>query len=295
MYKFNIEPQLQTAFPFKAPPFFMNKITHIDDGLYGQICPDFREFRTDGLRDPLGEEQFSPVNGLVHRYPNRVLLITTHQCFGYCRFCTRKRNWGTASPFFSNFNKIIRYISSHKSIDEAIISGGDPLTLTDSKLAFILKAFKRISHIKTIRIATRALTFQPARITKSLLKILKTAFPIYMMTHFNHPAELDCAVSKKTKELVSHGIILMNQSVLLKGINDNKKTLEHLSSKMIASGIIPYALHQLDYTSSIQHFRVSAGQGRRLIEAMRKNFSGIGIPHYVLDRKHGKGKKFLII
>ncbi len=286
---------LSQKYPFKSTPFFLNKALRSKPGLLKQIFPTTEELSSKGMRDPLNEESYSPIPGLVHRYPNRVLLLTTNDCFGYCRFCTRKRNWGKDSPFWGNFPHIITYLKNHPNINEVIISGGDPLTIPIEKISRFIDSFHKIRHIRILRISTRVLTFSPQTITLKYCKTLSQFTPLYFMTHFNHPDEINELTEKSIKMLRKHGILLMNQSVLLKGINDSQKTLEELSQKLINNGVVPYALHQLDYTESTQHFKVSPAVGRKLIKGMRKKFSGIGIPHYVLDGKNGTGKSFLII
>lgn len=279
----------------KASATFLALAKKHPQGLLKQITPDIRELVSNGMRDPLAEENHSPIPGIVHRYTRRALLLTTNTCFSYCRFCTRKRNWDAPSPFFTNYKRILKYLTQNKKINEVIISGGDPLTLPKSKIGKLIRDLVKIEHLTHLRISTRVLTFSPQVITPDLCRSLVSRAPTYLMTHFNHPAEITAETGKAIRLLRKNGIILLNQSVLLKGINDTIPILEQLSSVLIQEGVIPYALHQLDYTSTIQHFKVPVARGKKLIEAMRKDFSGIGIPHYVLDQKEGKGKRFLVL
>jgi lysine 2,3-aminomutase len=283
--------------PFLCTPHFMRLIRLGGEPLRQcrlrrQVEVDERELLRTGLTDPLAEEHHTPIPGLVHRYPDRVLLLPTFECFSHCRFCTRKRKWGEQSPFFANQERIFRYISKHDRIAEAIISGGDPLTLSDAELGRIIGRLARISHVKVLRVATRCLTFQPGRITARTARILGGFPVVYFTAHFNHPAEITDLARKKCLLLRRHGLILINQSVLLKGVNDDLKTLKALCRGLLEIGIKPYALHQLDLTVSTQHFKVPLKKGLRLISSLRKDFTGIGIPHYVLDRPGGKGKIF---
>jgi len=285
--------KITKLFPFKSTPYFLNLITKENDSLYRQIIPSKAELKSRGMSDPLYEEKYMPVPNLVHRYPKRVLLLTTNNCFGYCRFCTRKRNWGAANTFFDYFDKIFEYIANHKEINEVILSGGDPLLLQTKELNKIFETLNKIDSIKIVRIGSRILTFYPLGVTKELLDVLHYEGILFFLTHFNHPDEITKETMIAVQKIRERGIILLNQSVLLKGINDTQAVLESLSFKLLSCGIKPYALHQLDKTRSTQHFRVLISKGRRLIKEMRKNFSGIGIPHYVLDRPKGKGKIFL--
>jgi lysine 2,3-aminomutase len=262
------------------------------DPLRLQVAVDGRELSLAGLDDPLAEERHSPVPGLVHRYPDRVLLLPTFECFGYCRFCTRKRKWGVKSPFFDNIGRILGYVAKRRGIAEAIISGGDPLTLSDAELGTIVRGLGRIGHVKVLRIATRCLTFQPDRITARTAKVLGGFPAVFFTTHFNHPAEISPSALEKCRLLRGHGLILINQSVLLKGVNDDLPALRALNRALLEAGIKPYALHQLDLTASTQHFKVPVKKGLRLIAGLRRDFTGIGIPHYVVDRPGGKGKVF---
>lgn len=285
--------KITKLFPFKSTSYFLNLIIKENDGLFRQIIPSEDELKSRGMSDPLYEEKYMPVPNLVHRYPNRVLLLTTNDCFGYCRFCTRKRNWGVENKFFDNFDKIFEYLTNHKEITEVILSGGDPLLLDLKQLKKIFEALNKIDSIKIVRIGSRILTFNPLGITNELLNVLNYKKILFFLTHFNHPNEITEKTIVAVQKIRERGLILLNQSVLLKGINDAQAVLESLSFKLLSCGIKPYALHHLDKTLSTQHFRVSIHKGRRLIKEMRKNFSGIGIPYYVLDQPKGKGKKFL--
>ena len=285
--------KITKLFPFKSTSYFLNLITKENDGLFKQIIPSKAELKSRGMSDPLYEEKYMPVPNLVHRYPNRILLLITNDCFGYCRFCTRKRNWGVENTFFDYFDKIFAYITNHKEITEVILSGGDPLLLEIKELNRIFDALNKIDSIKIVRIGSRILTFNPQGVTKELLDVLNYKGILFFLTHFNHPDEITKETMIAVQKIRERGIILLNQSVLLKDINDTQAVLESLSFKLLSCGIKPYALHQLDKTRSTQHFRVSIAKGRQLIKEMRKKFSGIGIPHYVLDRPKGKGKIFL--
>ena len=273
---------------------FKNLIKKYGRPLLIQVLPQrSKEKSGTGIKDPLSEEKYSPLPCLIHRYEDRVLLLTTGVCFSYCRFCTRKRNWKKDLNFKENFQKIINYIKKREYIKEVILSGGDPLTLDDSYLSYILSKIRDIPSIKVTRLATRALTYNPSRITENLIKILSKTFPLYLMTHFNHPAEISDLAVKKAKDLCKRGIILLNQTVLLKGINDSEKILTELSYRLLSAGIKPYALHLLDEVEGVSHFKVSAQKGKSIIKKMRLSKTGIGIPHLIKDLTYGKGKRLV--
>lgn len=256
-----------------------------------QVLPDPREFRHNGKNDPLKEERYSPFPGLIHRYPDRVLLILTSSCFSHCRFCTRKRNWNT--PVSVSFPNLREYLRTHPKIKEAILSGGDPLCLSDTDLKKIIQEIKGISSLSVYRLASRALTFHPERITQTLLDILKPLRPLYFMTHFNHPDELSESACEKALMIQKQGIMILNQSVLLKSINDSPEVLAQLHNKLISTGIKPYALHSIDPSQGTKHFKVPVYKGKKILSRLRQTESGISLPHYVLDRSGGRGKIFL--
>lgn len=255
-----------------------------------QVAPQPREAKAGGLEDPLAEERYSPVPGLVRRYPDRALVLATFRCFSYCRFCTRRRNWGRPFDITRHWQDILDYLRRETEVREVILSGGDPLTLSDRRLLGLLGDLRRLRTIRVLRLATRALTYAPERVTPSLAKGLGGLFPLYFMTHFNHPAEIGPETGRACRLLNRHGVILLNQSVLLKGVNDSASTLAELSYRLLENGIKPYALHLLDEVRGAGHFRVPLGKAGRLLRTLRKDRTGIGIPLPVLDLPHGGGK-----
>ena len=218
-------------YPMRINTYYLSLIKGKGDPIWKQCVPDILEIKIQiGRRDPLFENKYSPVDGLVHRYKDRVLLIVSDMCAGYCRFCTRKRMVGTQENVLQEkvFLKALQYIKQHKKIRDVIISGGDPLILDDNKLEYYIKNIREIKHVEIIRIDSRTPCFLPQRITPQLCEMLKKYSPIYLNTHFNHFQEITRESRKACKMLAESGIVLGNQTVLLAGVNDNAETLKKL-------------------------------------------------------------------
>ncbi len=259
-----------------------------------QILPDKKEIQDPFFKDPdpLREEENSPIYGLIHRYPDRVLWYVSHHCAVYCRFCFRKRKVSHRnSNFFSKtYNDIIHYIRSNPYIKEVILSGGDPLSLPDKTLEKTISDLKSIPHLFSIRIHTRMITTFPYRITKELCKIFAKHYPVTVITHFNHPVELTDIVYQKIQMLKFSGVIVLNQTVLLKNINDSLEIIEKLNLKLLRFGIIPYYLHLSDEVAGTYHFRTSLQKGLEIIRQLQGRNPGISIPRFMVDLPNGGGK-----
>jgi lysine 2,3-aminomutase len=284
-------------YPMRVNPYYLNLIRYRNDPIWKQCIPDINELiDIEGLEDPLCEERDSPVPGLTHRYPDRVLLLISSQCAMYCRFCTRKRKVGTEKLTISlpQILKGIRYIEEHPEVRDVILSGGDPLLLCDEKLDFILSRLRAIPHLEIIRIGTRVPCTLPQRITKNLCRILRKYPPLYINTHFNHPWEITKESKKACEALADSGIPLGNQSVLLKGINDNPDIFKELNQKLLSIRVKPYYIFQADYVQGSNHFRTPAEVGLKIIENLRGHTSGLAVPHYVIDVPGGGGKISII-
>ncbi|MDF2883629.1 MAG: ablA [Clostridiaceae bacterium] len=242
--------------------------------------------------DPLHETVDSPVPGLTHRYPDRVLLLVTQECSMYCRHCTRRRFAGNEDESLSNETilKAIKYIDNHKEVRDVLISGGDALCVSDEKLEFILKNLRKISHVEIIRIGTRVPVVMPQRITTSLCNIIKKYHPVWINTHFNHPSEVTIESIKACKMLADSGIPLGNQSVLLKNINDCPYIMKDLVQKLVKNRVRPYYLYQCDLSEGIEHFRTPVSVGIEIIELLRGHTSGFAVPTFVIDAPGGGGK-----
>lgn len=244
--------------------------------------------------DPLNEEGDSPVKGLVHRYPDRVLFLATGFCSVYCRYCTRSRMVGNPGGEYKHdmnqWENALEYIRSHTEIRDVLISGGDPLTLSDEKLEWLLSNLRKIPHVEFIRIGTKVPVVLPQRITTSLTRMLKKYHPLWMSIHFTHPEELTPEVQEACARLADAGIPLGSQTVLLKGINDNTETLTKLYQGLLRFRVKPYYLYQCDPVQGTAHFRTPISKGLEMIQGLRGHTSGYAVPQYIVDAPGGGGK-----
>ncbi|MBN1903595.1 MAG: KamA family radical SAM protein [Deltaproteobacteria bacterium] len=243
--------------------------------------------------DPLHEESDSPVPGLVHRYPDRVLFLVTDFCSSYCRYCTRSRMVGMSQSPVSDrtrWEKAINYISENKSIRDVLLSGGDPLTLSDESLEWLLSNLRKIEHVEMIRIGTKVPVVLPQRITPSLTRMLKKYHPLWMSIHFTHPEELTPETAQACERLADAGIPLGSQTVLLSGINDNVETIKSLVHGLLKIRVKPYYLYQCDPIPGSGHVRTSVEKGLEIINGLRGHTTGYAIPTYVIDAPGGGGK-----
>jgi len=243
------------------------------------------------MADPLGEESDSPVPHLVHRYPDRVLFLVTYQCAVYCRFCTRKRAVGrAAAPTDEDLAKGVDYIRSRPVIRDVIVSGGDPFLLSDDRLSRILGSLRAIPHVEIVRVDTRVPCVLPQRVTDELCRALAVHHPLFVNTHFNHPREVTPEAKAACERLVDHGIPVGNQTVLLRGVNDDPPTMKALMQKLLAMRVRPYYLYQCDPVAGADHFRTGVDAGLRIMAALRGHTSGLAVPTYVIDAPGGGGK-----
>jgi len=242
--------------------------------------------------DPLHEDVDSPVPGLTHRYPDRVLLLATHICSMNCRHCTRRRLVGEDDVGMNeeNIDKAIEYIRKTTTVRDVLISGGDPFVLSDEKLESILKKVRAIPHVEIIRFGTRTPVVMPQRITESLANMLKKYHPIYVNTHFNHPKEITAESREACRKLADAGIPLGNQSVLLRDINDCPVLMKKLVQKLLTIRVKPYYIYQCDLSKGISHFRTTVSKGLEIIENLRGHTSGMAVPTFVIDAPGGGGK-----
>jgi lysine 2,3-aminomutase len=280
-------------YPMRVNPYFLSLIEKKGDAIWKQCIPDIRELEDwEGLLDPLNEEGDSPVPGLTHRYPDRVLFLVSNRCAMYCRFCTRKRRVG--DPFkeitMEQILKGIDYIREHTEVRDVVLSGGDPLLLHDNEIAFILKRLRKIKHLEIIRIGTRVPCTLPQRITPELCDILKRHPPLYINIHFNHPKEITPESTKACEMLADAGIPLGSQTVLLKDVNDDPGVMKELMHRLLKIRVRPYYIFQCDLTKGTKHFRASVEDGIKTIENLRGHTSGLCVPHYVIDAPGGGGK-----
>ena len=244
------------------------------------------------LEDPLAEERDMPVPGITHRYPDRVLFYTTHNCPVYCRHCTRKRKVSDPSSSAANqqLEESLAYIETHKEIRDVVISGGDPLSNSDDRLEYILSRIRAMDHIEVFRIGTRNLVTLPQRITQNFADMLKKYHPVFVHTHFNHPKECTLEAFDACARLADAGCVLHNQMVLLKGVNDDPKIVKELNHKLLMMRVRPYYIYQCDLSQGISHFRTPVEVGLNIIENLRGWTSGMAVPHFVIDAPGGGGK-----
>jgi lysine 2,3-aminomutase len=242
--------------------------------------------------DPCGEDKDSPVPGLVHRYPDRALLLVTDQCATYCRYCTRRRLVGNHEKPITqgNFEEVLKYLRKNKKVRDVLLSGGDPLLLDNDRLEEILSRLRAIPHIELLRIGTRVPVTLPQRITPSLVRMLKKFHPIMMSIHFTHPKEISDPVRRACNELADGGIPLGSQTVLLKGINDKPYVMKKLVQELLKIRVRPYYIYQCDLAMGTEHFRTSVATGIQIVEKLRGHTTGYAIPTYVIDAPGGGGK-----
>jgi len=285
-----------TKLALAITPYFFNLIDPADENcpVRLQVIPKVAESHTAPweMSDPVGEDSHSPVPGLVHRYPDRVLFLVTDRCAAYCRYCTRSRlvSNATGYDFHPEFDKQIEYIAQHPEIRDVLLSGGDPLLLSDDKLENLLSRLRAIPHVEFLRIGSRIPTFLPQRITPELCAMLKKFHPLFMSVHSNHPRELTTEVRGALGRLADAGIPLGNQSVLLKHVNDEVEVMKAHVQKLLMCRVKPYYLYQCDLISGSAHLRTSVAKGLEIMEQLRGHTTGYAVPTYVIDAPGGGGK-----
>ena len=293
---------LLNKYKWASTPYYLNLIDPSDeyDPIRTQVIPDLKEIEftlSDSCPDPLLENEYKPLPGLIHRYEDRVLLLVTNSCMSYCRHCNRKRAWKRPESISfdeKEINGIKSYLQSNLKIREVIISGGDPLTLPIKKLEYLLYNLKQIKNIEVIRIGTRLPVVLPMAITNKLCKLLKKYRPIWLNTHFNHPKEITKEAKKAIEKILLCGIPISNQTVLLKGVNDNLNTLRTLFYSLQKIMVRPYYLFQCDHVSGVDHFRVPLSKGIEIMNKLWGNMSGLCMPSFVADLPEGLGKARLL-
>lgn len=284
-------------FPLSITPYYLSLIDKTDyknDPAFKQAFGGIEELsvlNTD-MSDPLSEDKDSPVEGITHRYPDRVLFHVSNICAMYCRHCTRKRKVGDNDhiPSTNQLKKGIEYIARNKQVRDVLLSGGDPLMLPDDKIDWLLSELKRIPHIEVIRIGTRMPVVLPYRITDNLVNILKKYQPLWINTHFNHPNEITTSAKEALAKLADGGFPLGNQSVLLAGVNDCPKIMRTLLHQLVQNRVRPYYLYQCDLSEGLSHFRTPIGKGIEIMESLIGHTSGFARPTYVIDAPGGGGK-----
>lgn len=286
----------QPRFVVGTTPYFASLMDPEDSNcpIRRQVIPLAAEtLRCPGsAADPLNEEGLSPVPRIIHRYPDRVVLLATETCHTYCRHCTRRRRVGMVerSILREELDGAVGYIAAHRQIRDVLISGGDPLTLANGQLERILAAIRAVPHVEIIRIGTRAPVTNPFRITPDLAAMLKKYHPLWINVQFNHPKEITEASARACALLVDAGIPLGNQTVLLRGINDSVEVQKTLVRELLKLRIRPYYLYQCDMAEGIEHFRTPVARGIEIMENLRGHTSGLAVPTFVIDAPGGGGK-----
>jgi len=281
------------TYPMRINPYYFNLIQQVGDPLWRQAVPDIRELQDEtGMNDPLDEENLSPVPNLIHKYPDRVVFLVNNQCAMYCRFCTRKRKVGQPDMQITDatIKNSLDYVRKNRQVREVLLSGGDPLLLSNQRLEKILREVRGIKTVEVIRIGTRVPCTLPMRITGNLANMLKKYHPLYINTHFNHPAEVTPEAAIACSRLADAGIALGCQTVLLKGVNDDKEIIQELMCKLLRIRVRPYYLFQADLTRGTEHFRTPIAKGLEIMRHLIGRVSGMAVPTFALDAPGGGGK-----
>ena len=284
--------KLNKLFHIRVNPYYLSLIRYPNDPIWLQCIPDAVELEDHGaLEDPLNEDADSPVPSITHRYPDRVLFLVTSQCSMYCRFCTRKRKVSDSTKINSKWIQDgVDYIAAHPEVRDVVLSGGDPLMVTDYVLERVLASLRAIPHVEIIRLGTKMPCVLPQRITPKLCKMLKKYHPIYVNTHFNHPWECTPEADKACAMLADAGCPVGNQAVLMKGVNDDADVMLELHRKLLKMRVRPYYIYQADLTKGTNHFRTPVRKGLEIMDKLRGHTSGLAIPYYVIDAPGGGGK-----
>ena len=289
--------EVMARYPARINPYYLSLIQGEGDAIYRQVVPEPEELSEANDRnpeDPIGEDDYSPVPNLSHRYRDRALFLVSDRCPVYCRFCTRKRKVGRSLRVTDDTLEAgYRYIEEHGEIRDVLLSGGDPLMLPDRRLELILERVRRIRHVEIIRIGTRVPCALPRRITPQLAGIMKRHHPLFIHTHFNHPSELTPESRSACRILADAGFAMGNQTVLLRGVNDNPDTLERLFRGLLTMRIRPYYLFQVDLVRGTEHFRTPIKRGLDIMETLHGRISPMALPAYVVDLPGAKGKVIL--
>lgn len=292
-------PSLQAVterFAVSITPEMLEVINPNDslDPIALQFVPSAKELITmpEDEIDPIGDDRYTPVKGITHRYPDRVLLKLLHVCPVYCRFCFRREKIGPGSEYLSEAEKAIaiNYIRNNEEIWEAVLTGGDPLMLNSNQLEKVFKELSEIKHLSVIRIHTRVPVVDTKRVSLNLIQSLKCNKAVYVVIHCNHPSELTKEVEAACAMFVDNGIPVLSQTALLKNVNDKAEVLENLFRKLVTMRVKPYYLHHTDLAVGTSHFRVRVKEGQEIMRTLRGNVSGICQPQYVLDIPNGYGK-----
>ncbi|NMA42447.1 MAG: KamA family radical SAM protein [Oligosphaeraceae bacterium] len=287
---------VEQVYPLRISPYYLSlaQSSNPDDPILRQCLPDGAELLlNDGQPDALAEETHSPVPRLVHRYADRALYISNKHCAVHCRHCMRKRHWCSemaSQPSNEEIAQAQKYLREHPELREILISGGDPLLLPENKLHQLIEAFSAVPNIEILRFGSRLPATLPQRFTPRFCRLLASGKPAWLVSHFNHPSELTIEAAQAVEHLLQAGIPVLNQTVLLKGINDNAETLKKLFTGLLRLKIKPYYLFHADPIQGCMHFRTGLQKGLEILDALRGRISGMALPHYAFDLPQGEGK-----
>src|ERR1043165_3869107 len=286
-----LEPAFDN-FQMRISPNVLSVLGEPGSPVWNQYVPTTQELNVvDGVIDSLDEDGDSPVPNITHRYPDRVLFLVSPVCASYCRFCTRRRKVGDPEKIpLNQYDSAFDYIASHPEIRDVILSGGDPMMLSDRRLEYIFQRLREIPHVEIIRLGSRITAHLPERVTDEFCEMVKKYHPIYMNTHFNHPSELTPASQAALAKLANSGVVLGCQTVLLKGVNDDAAVMKELMQKLLKNRVRPYYIYMADQVAGGEHFRTTVQKGLEIVKALRGWTSGLAVPHFVIDSPGGGGK-----
>ena len=279
-------------FQMRITPAALNEIKAVGDPMWNQYVPTTKELDiVDGVIDSLDEDADSPVPNITHRYPDRVLFLVSPVCASYCRFCTRRRKVGDPEKIpLNQYDSAFQYIREHPEVRDVILSGGDPMMLSDRRIEYILQNLRAIPHVEIIRLGSRITSHLPERITPEFCDMVQKYHPIYMNTHFNHPSELTEASRAALDRLSRAGVVLGCQTVLLKDVNDSPEVMMKLMHELLKARVRPYYIYMADQVAGGEHFRTQVQKGLEIVKALRGWTSGLAVPHFVIDAPGGGGK-----
>jgi lysine 2,3-aminomutase len=279
-------------FQMRITPAALDLINEPGDPMWNQYVPTMQELDiVDGVIDSLDEDGDSPVPNITHRYPDRVLFLVSPVCASYCRFCTRRRKVGDPEKIpLNQYDSAFEYIAGHPEIRDVILSGGDPMMLSDRRIEYILQRLRAIPHVEIIRLGSRITSHLPERITPEFCEMVKKYHPVYMNTHFDHPSELTPASVAALGRLADAGVPLGCQTVLLRGVNDSPEVMKELMQKLMKARVRPYYIYMADQVAGGEHFRTTVEKGLEIVKALRGWTSGLAVPHFVIDAPGGGGK-----
>jgi lysine 2,3-aminomutase len=279
-------------FQVRITPAALEQIKDVGDAMWNQYVPTVQELEiVDGVIDSLDEDADSPVPNITHRYPDRALFLVSPICASYCRFCTRRRKVGDPEKIpLNQYDSAFDYIRQHAEIRDVILSGGDPMMLSDRRLEYVFQRLREIPHVEIIRIGSRITSHLPERITPEFCEMVQKYHPVYMNTHFNHPSELTPPVVAALDRLSKAGIPLGCQTVLLRGVNDDVTVMKELMHALLKARVRPYYLYMADQVAGGEHFRTTVQKGLEIVKALRGWTSGLAVPHFVIDSPGGGGK-----